>query len=294
MSPFSDYYAILGVAVDAPPTAIKSAFKKLALQYHPDVYKGDDAQERMRVILQAYQTLSDPEKRRKYDFRRSEHVQDGHVYRSTSPGQSASATTGSRTHSTVSSGARRDRQRHYAFPDFHEARPVSIDLVNFTYTLSPEEAHTLQQQGLLRGVAAGNEDYYCHRCFHHWSSATSGRKSLPDFCPRCKATDWSEYLLLRCIHCTAVFESEQIRYEVGSINYGRGNGQGEARLCPPYELFPLCPYCGTAHWCPSEDVRVNELRVEAMRRAAMTRTMWWISAVIVLVLVVGVMALVLR
>ena len=56
----TDYYALLGVAVDAPTSDIKAAFKKLALQYHPDVYKGDDAHERMRVLLQAYQTLNDP------------------------------------------------------------------------------------------------------------------------------------------------------------------------------------------------------------------------------------------
>src|SRR5438876_81115 len=243
MSLFSDYYAILGVAVDASPPTIKSAFKKLALQYHPDVYKGDDAQERMRVLLQAYQTLNDPEERRKYDMRRSEHVQDGHIYRHNAAKQSSA--TGSRLRSAVSPGARRDRQRHYDFPDFYEGRPVSIDLINFAYAISPADAHILQQQGVLRGVAAGNEDYYCHRCSHHWSNTTAGKKGLPDFCPKCKATDWSEYLLLRCIHCSAVFESEQIRYEVGSINYGKGNAMGgEAQLCPPYELFPLCPYCG--------------------------------------------------
>ncbi len=286
MSSFPDYYTTLGIAVDASPTTIKSAFKKLALQYHPDVYKGDDAQERMRVLLQAYQTLNDPVERKKYDLRRSEHIQDGHVYNNGSP-------TSARPRSTVSPGARRDRQRHYDFPAFHEGRSVHIDLINFAYTLSPTDAGTLMQQGLLRGEVTGNEEYYCHRCSHHWNSAQAGKGSSPDFCPRCKATDWSEYLLLRCIHCSAVFESEQIRYEVGSINYGKGHALGVAELCPPYELFPLCPYCGTARWCPAEDARVSELRVQALRRAAAMRTMW-ISVVVVLVLLVGVAAFVLR
>jgi DNA-directed RNA polymerase subunit RPC12/RpoP len=293
MSSFPDYYTMLGVAVDAPPAAIKTAFKKLALQYHPDVYKGDDAQERMRVLLQAYQTLNDPEERRKYDARRSEHIHDGHVYRQ-SPSSSRSglsARGGARV--TVTPGARRDRQRHYDFPDFYEGRSVYIDLVDFAYTLSPIDAHTLLQQGLLRGVAPGNEDYHCHRCSHHWNSVAADKKNLPAFCPNCKATDWSEYLLLRCIHCSAVFESEQIRYEVGSINYGKGHQMGETELCPPYELFPLCPYCGTARWCPAEETRVSTLRELAVRRATILRGMW-ISVVIVLVLVVGVVALVLH
>jgi hypothetical protein len=296
MSPFADYYAILGVPVDAAPTTIKSAFKKLALQYHPDIYKGDDAPERMRVLLQAYQTLNDPDARKKYDMRRSEHVQDGHIYRHDTPKYGSAAAPGSRARVTVSPSARRDRQRHYDFSDFQAGRPVSIDLINFAYTLSPADAQTLQQQGVLRGEAApfGHEDYSCHRCSHHWSATTPGKKSRPDFCPKCKATDWSEYLLLRCIHCTAVFESEQIRYEVGSLNYGKGSALGEAQLCPPYELFPLCPYCGTAHWCPSEEARVSALRVQAGRRAASMRAAMWISVAVVLILVVGVMALVLR
>jgi len=293
MSSFSDYYTILGVSIDAPPSAIKAAFKKLALQYHPDVYKGDDAQERMRVLLQAYQTLNDPEERRKYDVRRSEHVQDGHVYRHDTPKDRSASSTRTRPRSTVSPSARRDRQRHYDFPTFHADRSVYIDLINFAYSLPPSEARTLLQQGMLRGVAPGNEDYYCHRCSHHWTGTSTGKKSLPRFCPQCKATDWSEYLLLRCIHCSAVFESEQIRYEVGSINYGKVHSMGEAELCPPYELFPLCPYCGTARWCPAEDARVSELRIQAARRTAAIRAMW-ISVAVVLILAVGVAAFVLR
>src|SRR5437660_12572612 len=77
MDPLTDYYAVLGLNAQASPSAIKAAFKKLALQYHPDVYKGEDAQERMRILLLAYQTLSDPEARRAYDARRSEHFLDG-------------------------------------------------------------------------------------------------------------------------------------------------------------------------------------------------------------------------
>jgi len=76
MNNFPDYYTLLGVTIDAPPSAIKAAFKKLALQYHPDVYKGEDAQERMRNLLLAYQTLSDSVTRKAYDARLARRLWD--------------------------------------------------------------------------------------------------------------------------------------------------------------------------------------------------------------------------
>jgi len=65
---FKDYYAILGVDRSADDKAIKSAYRRLARKYHPDVAKGKDAGgERFKEISEAYEVLSDPEKRRRYD-----------------------------------------------------------------------------------------------------------------------------------------------------------------------------------------------------------------------------------
>jgi len=65
---FKDYYAVLGVSRDATPDAIKSAFRKLARQYHPDVAKDKaTAEAKFKEINEAHEVLSDPEKRRKYD-----------------------------------------------------------------------------------------------------------------------------------------------------------------------------------------------------------------------------------
>ncbi|MFH1145133.1 MAG: molecular chaperone DnaJ [Candidatus Eisenbacteria bacterium] len=64
----ADYYEVLGVARDATPEQIKKAYHRLAVQYHPDKNPGDrGAEERFKVISEAYQVLSQPEKREQYD-----------------------------------------------------------------------------------------------------------------------------------------------------------------------------------------------------------------------------------
>jgi len=68
MSTHRDYYEILGVSRDADAAALKSAYRKLALQFHPDRNPGDPgAAGRFRECSEAYAVLSDPEKRSRYD-----------------------------------------------------------------------------------------------------------------------------------------------------------------------------------------------------------------------------------
>jgi len=64
-----NYYAILGVAPDASPQEITTAYRKLALQYHPDVNPSEEAKERMPLLNEAYSVLGDAALRRKYDAR---------------------------------------------------------------------------------------------------------------------------------------------------------------------------------------------------------------------------------
>ncbi len=62
-----DFYQILGVAKTATPEEMKKAYRKLALQYHPDRNKTKEAEDKFKEINRAYEVLSDPNKRQQYD-----------------------------------------------------------------------------------------------------------------------------------------------------------------------------------------------------------------------------------
>jgi len=67
-SGYRDYFKVLGVDRGADADAIKRAFRKLARQYHPDVNPGDkDAEAKFKEVSEAYEVLSDPEKRKRYE-----------------------------------------------------------------------------------------------------------------------------------------------------------------------------------------------------------------------------------
>ncbi|MEM2977502.1 MAG: J domain-containing protein [Thermoplasmata archaeon] len=73
-----DYYATLGISRNATPSEIKAAFRRLVHRLHPDVCEDkEDAEKRLMRILEAYEVLSDPEKRRAYDEAGSDEFHSG-------------------------------------------------------------------------------------------------------------------------------------------------------------------------------------------------------------------------
>jgi curved DNA-binding protein len=73
---FKDYYEVLGVSPDAEKKVIKQTYRDLAKKYHPDVNPGNKAAEdKFKTINEAYQVLSDTEKRKKYDELRAQYQQ---------------------------------------------------------------------------------------------------------------------------------------------------------------------------------------------------------------------------
>ena len=62
-----DYYDVLGLSRNATPEDVKKAFRKLAMKYHPDRNNSGDASEQFKAINEAYEVLSDQERRAMYD-----------------------------------------------------------------------------------------------------------------------------------------------------------------------------------------------------------------------------------
>jgi hypothetical protein len=300
-----DFYELLGITADASASEIKAAFKHLALKYHPDVYSGPDAEERMRLLLEAYKTLTDARKRRTYDLahgirrsrseaaRPTEAEEPFAFYRSpdgrgfttqasgplpAQPPAGSAAPQGSAA-SPKKEAAAPSRvtpaKIAVTFPRLEASTGAVITLENFVYTLTMQQAASLREGGRLLGAdlpqkiagsTGGGRRGSCHRCGHNWIIPPEQRRSSTERCPKCTAPDWSEYLLLRCQHCTAVFESQQIRrydrVKIGERYYG------DFHLCSPYELFPLCPNCQVGQWCAGEEMRLTGRTGTGKQRAS--------------------------
>ncbi|HXK52599.1 J domain-containing protein [Candidatus Nomurabacteria bacterium] len=99
-----DYYEILGISKSASPEEIKSAYRKLAREHHPDMVKDGDkaaAEKRFKEINEAYQILSEPDKRKMYD----QFGHEGAKYRNTGQGFSGGGAGGPFSYTYTTGGA---------------------------------------------------------------------------------------------------------------------------------------------------------------------------------------------
>ncbi|MBP3985179.1 DnaJ domain-containing protein [Pseudoxanthomonas helianthi] len=78
---FKDYYAILGIEPSAGEAEIKTAYRRLARKYHPDVSKEAGAEEKFKAVNEAYEALRDPQKRAAYDQLRAQGYRPGEEFR---------------------------------------------------------------------------------------------------------------------------------------------------------------------------------------------------------------------
>jgi curved DNA-binding protein len=82
---FKDYYETLGVKPDAKDAEIKSAYRRLARKFHPDVSKESGAEEKFKAVNEAYEALKEPERRKAYDELRAGGYRAGDEFRGPPP-----------------------------------------------------------------------------------------------------------------------------------------------------------------------------------------------------------------
>ncbi len=132
---FADYYKILGIDKSATPKDIKSAYRKLARKYHPDLNPNDkDAKKNFQQINEANEVLSDPEKRKKYDqygkdWQHAEQFENEKQYQEQSPNSRGQRYSGTESEEDFSdffesmfggaTGAGRSRQVKYRGADYN-------------------------------------------------------------------------------------------------------------------------------------------------------------------------------
>jgi curved DNA-binding protein len=121
---FQDYYTVLGVKKNAGEKEIRSAFRKLARQYHPDVNPGNkEAEQRFKAINEANEVLSDPEKRAIYDAlgpRWREYEQYKAAGGTASPSDFARATAGAAAGAGAGAGGARGRSTTMSEEDLRD------------------------------------------------------------------------------------------------------------------------------------------------------------------------------
>jgi curved DNA-binding protein len=145
---FVDYYKILGIDKTATPKDVKSAYRKLARKYHPDLNPNDkDAKKNFQQINEANEVLSDPEKRKKFDqygkdWQHADEFEKANQYQQQSSGSRGSRFSGAQSEGDFSdffeslfggsAGAGRSRQVKYRGEDYNAE--IHLELIDASKT----------------------------------------------------------------------------------------------------------------------------------------------------------------
>ncbi|MGQ9426268.1 curved DNA-binding protein [Gilvimarinus sp. F26214L] len=146
---FKDYYKILGVDAEADPKTIKTAYRKLARKFHPDVSEQHDAEDRFKEVTEAYEVLGDPKKRAEYDELRQYGAAAGQDFRPPPGWQSSAGFEGGFSHfegdfsdffeSIFGSAGRRSRPGSDRGGFSQRGRDVELDMPVFLEETLSEE-----------------------------------------------------------------------------------------------------------------------------------------------------------
>jgi len=226
--PNVDYYEILQVHPVAHQEVVKRAYHTLLgqLQGHPDL--GGSHEQAVR-INEAYQVLSDPEKRRAYDEARRQQTMNR-----TEPPPPAAAKTvlcprcGTRNRLPAHAHLSRAKcgKCHAALS--HRS-PLASELPRpeSHLRLTTTQLELLAAHGEVRIAQAhlpSHGHLFCARCHAGWSGV-----HLPTHCPYCGSTEWGTFRVFHCRHCRHQFYTTRLH-------------------AWPYWLFAACPACRQPHW----------------------------------------------
>jgi len=254
-----DYYEVLGINKNAAPEEIKQAYRKLALQYHPDRVppeKKKEAEEKFKEISEAYAVLSDPEKRTQYDRFGHAGIDQRYTYEDIFRGVDfgsifedlgfGPSIFGDIFSDFFSFGGRRKRgPRRGADLEF----PVEITLEEAaTGTEKTVNLYHTETCNVCRGSGAkpGTGKKSCPQCKGggQVSSAFGGFFTVSQTCPRCYGT--GEIIETPCVQCQGrgkVKRSSKISVKIPpGVDTGtsiRIHGKGEAGELggPPGDLY---------------------------------------------------------